>query len=143
MRINNCRWAALAVAALMALPGLADGDGLHDAADNGDVEKVRALLDAGANVNARNNYGETALMRTALNGHAEVAALLIDAGADVDAKDDYGGTALMWAAWRGNAEEVKLLIDAGADVDAKNDDGRTALVERPCGGSGAADRSGR
>jgi len=56
------------------------------AAAHGRVEVARILIDAGANVNARDSHGETALMRAAQMGYAETAKLLIESGADVNAR---------------------------------------------------------
>lgn len=52
---------------------------------------IKLLITAGANVNARDNYGYTVLMRT--NNH-KIAKILIKAGADVNGKNTYGVTAL-------------------------------------------------
>ncbi len=85
------------------------------------AEETKRLIAAGADVNAKDWYGRTALMKAQT---AEQTKLLIDAGANVNAKDDYGYTALMNAY---TAEQTKLLITAGADVNAKNKHKGTAL----------------
>ena len=98
------------------------------------AEETKRLINAGADVNAKDWYGRTALMKACT---AEQTKLLIDAGADVNAKDkgDYaplisievgGRTALMEAR---TAEQTILLINAGADVNAKDDYGYTALMD--------------
>ena len=79
------------------------------------IKKTKFLIKAGANVNAKGNYDETALM---LAPRAELTKLLIDAGADVNAKDVFGETALIKAV---TAKQTKLLIKAGADVNARSD----------------------
>ena len=84
--------------------------------------------DAGADVDARDDDGWTALMWAAQEGRADAVRLLIGAGADVDIDDDDGWTALMLAAGEGRADAVRLLIGAGADVNADDDDGWTALM---------------
>jgi len=58
---------------------------------------VELLLKKGANVNAKDKYGGTALMYAAVKGHKEVVELLIENGADVNAKNIMGKTALMSA----------------------------------------------
>ncbi|MDE6773120.1 MAG: ankyrin repeat domain-containing protein, partial [Treponemataceae bacterium] len=101
-----------------------------------EVAEVRAtiwvitemLIKAGADVNTRNNEGETALMQVAREGHKELAELLIKAGADVNAKLSTGWTVLVPAAVKGHKELVELFIKAGADINAKLYNGKTALI---------------
>ena len=60
------------------------------AARTGKTDAMRVLLEAGANVNAKESWGgTTALMWAVSEGHAEAARLLIDAGADVNARSNY------------------------------------------------------
>ena len=60
----------------------------------GHTEIVKALLDKGADVNAKSKDGVTALMWASQDGHTEIVkALLIDKGADVNAKSEKGWTA--------------------------------------------------
>ena len=60
-----------------------------------DTENVKLLLKNGADVNAKNNDGQTALMWASDNGHIEVVRLLLENGANVNAKKDDGQTVLM------------------------------------------------
>lgn len=103
-------------------------DDLIGAAKRGDVAAVQALLAKGANVNAKDNYGDTALMEASAKGHREVVQVLLDKGADVNAKTYRGHTALMPASNEGHREVVQALLDKGADVNAKDNDGWTALI---------------
>lgn len=98
------------------------------AANQGDTNGVVLLLDKGADVNAKNNYGDTLLMQVATTGHTNTVELLLDKGADINAKDSFGKTALMSAARFGNVEIIKLLLDKGANVNAKDNLGETALM---------------
>ena len=75
---------------------------------------MQLLLTAGANVNAANQNGATALM-WATHDPAKVR-LLLGRGADVDAARPDGATAVFAAALRGNPQVVELLVAAGADV---------------------------
>ena len=102
---------------------------IHDAAYDGNIEAVKQHLAAGADVNAKEEYGVTPLHRVAYEGHKEIAELLIAKGADVDAKDKQGWTPLHFAAQFGHKEVVELLIAKGADLNAKDDDddGKTPL----------------
>jgi len=97
------------------------------AAREGDIEAVKRLLAKGADVNAKDNWGITALMWTAWPGHTEIVNLLISKGADVNAKDKNGRTALMEAAAGGHTEIVEMLMERGADVNSKDNYGITTL----------------
>lgn len=83
------------------------------------------LLDSGADVNARSQRGETALMAAAATGMTDED--LIRAGADVNAANDVGMTALMLLAQRGDPDEIATMLRAGADARKKDAVRRTAL----------------
>ena len=70
---------------------------------------VRTLLNSGADINARDESGRTALMLAALGGHVATVTSLLDAGADVEAKDDDGKTAHGLASEKGQNEIVQVL----------------------------------
>ncbi len=76
-------------------------------------------LDAGADVNAKDNNGvhngQTALILAVRLGHTDVVRTLLDAGADVNAKDNDGQTALWEAAYGGHTDIVEILRAAGAE----------------------------
>jgi ankyrin repeat protein len=98
-------------------------ESLLDAVTAGDAARARALLAAGADCNARNGDGATALMLAAHSGGLDLVRLLLDAGAAVNATDERGWSALMQAVYnadldRGFAEVAQALIDAGANVEA-------------------------
>ena len=115
--------------ALTNIAGIAGAkpDTLISAAESNNVAEVRRLIAAGANVNAKDNNGVTALMGAAQNNAADVAKLLIEAKADVNAKNNNGVTALMGAAQNNAANVAKLLIEAKADVNAKDNNGVSTL----------------
>lgn len=97
---------------------------LMEAVKGGDNARVRALLAGGADANARDAYGATALMQAAHSGNLEMVNDLLAAGAEADAKDELGWTALMKACNnaemdRGFPEVVARLIAAGADANVK------------------------
>ena len=91
-------------------------DKLIVAAEIGDAALVHAVLDKGADLNTRDVFGLTALMRGALNGHTEVVRYLIAKGAHVNATNFVGTTALMHAAGSGYIDIVRVLIEKHADL---------------------------
>ena len=64
---------------------------------SGDARKIEEAIMNGANVNAKDNEGWTALIWAAIRGHIEVVEVLLKHGADVNAKNNNGRTALFWA----------------------------------------------
>ena len=85
------------------------------AAQNGHVDVVGVLVDAGANVNqSSTDDGVTPLHRAALKGNVHVIRLLIDGSADVHATDLQGRTPLVYAQKLGTPEAVAALRAAGA-----------------------------
>lgn len=96
-----------------------DGTALIAAAHLGNVEAVRALIDAGAPVDHVNNLGWTALVEAVVLGdggsrHTSVVDLLVRAGADVDIADRSGQTPLDLARERGYEPMIRMLTSAGA-----------------------------
>ena len=85
------------------------------AATTGDAATIARRWRAGADVDARDRHGQTALMLAAHHGHADVVATLIDAGADLDVTAKYGLSSLMLAVVAGHVECVRRLARAGAD----------------------------
>jgi ankyrin repeat protein len=94
----------------------------------GDLPEVKRLLTAGAEVNAKDMHGATALMYASRGGHRKVAELLLARGAEVNAKTTDGRTALMLASESGHRKVAELLLAKGAEVSAKNTHGKTALM---------------
>jgi ankyrin repeat protein len=93
---------------------------LINAARGGDVARVRALLAAGADVNAADPTGTTALIGATADAHWEAARLLLEAGADVNAQDRSGCTALHGAAGcEDGADVVRILLRAGARTEVR------------------------
>ena len=99
------------------------------AAMKGDKEAVRKLLKDGADVNAAQGDGMTALHWAARTGEAEIAQMLLYAGANVKASTRLGAyTPLLLAAEQGHAGVIAALVTGGADVNAPNTLGTTALM---------------
>ena len=133
---------------------------LMRAARQGNVEKVRNLLGQGADVDARDVYGRTALILaseivptrdrifsptsacsaaiisfSAAGDHIGVVKLLLKAGANVNARDRVDRTVLMTAGRFGQTEVVRLLLaQPGIDVNARDRTDRTALMIVSFGG---------
>lgn len=92
------------------------------------VESFHILMEAGADLSARDYAGHTLLHKAANNSATNIVRLLLELGADVNARSTDGDTPLMLAASETTgAEAVKLLLQAGADVHAVNNKGRSAL----------------
>lgn len=105
---------------------------------------VPQLIKAGADINARDKEGNTALISTVRNGYFSRRQLvkgdhntpvnniaisqLIKAGADINIADKDGNTALIWAIKCKHNGDVKQLLKAGAAIDVKNNEGETALT---------------
>ena len=88
-------------------------------------ENLKVLLDAGADVDARDEFGRTVLMWAARDGTPEnLKSVVGSAGADVNARYADGRTVLMRAADEGTPEDLKVLLDAGADASMKTAMGR-------------------
>ncbi|PIU09457.1 hypothetical protein COT30_04305 [Candidatus Micrarchaeota archaeon CG08_land_8_20_14_0_20_49_17] len=88
---------------------------LLNAASVGDLETAEALLEAGANVNICNPYGQTALHLAAEWGYTETAKALLEAdGVDIDVIDRSGETALDLATIWNHMETAAVLSAAGA-----------------------------
>jgi len=86
------------------------------AAFRGDLSEVNACLEKGANVNARDQYGYSALNEAAREGHLEVVKRLVEAGADIENTGGADITPLMSAAFAGQFDIVEFLLAKGAEV---------------------------
>ena len=81
----------------------------------GDLFAVKQAVDFGIDVNSRDRYGDTALMK-ASNDTAEMLKCLIELGANINATDCREATALMYASEAGNIDNVKVLLEHGARI---------------------------
>ena len=91
----------------------------QEAVRRGAVAELDALLSRGADIDARDRHGQTAVMLAAIDGHARVVEWLAMHGADLDHTAKFGLSALMLAVVRGHAEVVRVLVAAGASVELK------------------------
>ena len=91
-------------------------DQLFEAVRKGDAVAVTALLDKGADVNAKFRYGTTALFKAAERGHTDVVKVLLERGVDVKVKDTfYQTTAMTWALNNNHINVVRLLLEKSSD----------------------------
>ena len=97
---------------------------LHEATTNHHFETVKIILDNNlCDINATDDYGNTALHMAAINGDAEILGYLINQGAIVDAINKSGHTPLHRAIQRNRSIVIEMLILAGANRDAACKDG--------------------
>lgn len=102
-----------------------------------DVEIAKALIDAGANVNAKDSIKDTPYLYAGAEGRDEILKSILASGrANLKDTNRYGGTALIPAADKGHPSTVRILIEAGVDIDHVNNLGWTALMEAVILGDG-------
>ena len=112
---------------LATFPGRGDSP-LADAVQRADRARAKSLLSDGADVNAKQVDGMTALHWAARKGDLESAKLLLKKGADAKAANRYGITPLWLACQNGNSGMVELLLEAGADANTRQIGGETVLM---------------
>ena len=82
---------------------------------------VQALVDAGADIEAKNDMGRSPLLVACENGNISKVKMLVKAGAEVSTTDNQGNTCLILAARFGHTETVRYLVGL-KDVDVNNTD---------------------
>ena len=126
------RSAHLCICGLVAMAisvAAAERSPLADAAERGDKASVASLLKQGADVNAAQGDGMTALHWAAMNGDAQLATTLLKAGANTKSVTRINGyTPLMLAARHGQSSVVEALLIGGSDPNATSDNGVTPLM---------------
>jgi ankyrin repeat protein len=100
---------------------------LHYAAKNSQYELALALLERGADLEAKNSHGSTPLARAVKSEDEQMIRLLLEAGADGRATDREGRGMLHLAAMAGNVRIAELLSSFGVDINYRDDLGRTSL----------------
>ena len=134
---GNLAIALFTAVALLSLPPAAGAQSgtpmpgtpaLIEAARADDTDRLRALIDADADVNARQGDAATALHWAVHRNNLAAARLLLDAGADANAANDLGATPLWLAAENGSARMAALLLDAGAEPGVTLAMGETPLM---------------
>jgi len=103
-------------------------DEISDAAADGDLGKVKALLKPNPDLVFSKDYnGMTPLHYAATEGHKDVVELLLASKSDVNAKNKLGATPLFLAAVKGHKDVVELLLVKGAEVNVRDNNGDTPL----------------
>jgi ankyrin repeat protein len=115
---NNEVWTALHYATYES--------GMHSTRQK--LVMVSMLLEAGADINARDDEDYTALGLAAEDGNEVLVRLLLDAGANINTPRHRYPSALTLAARQGKEAVVQMLMDAGADVDSQDNYGDSALI---------------
>lgn len=96
-------------------------DPVHNAAFEGDVKKLNALISSGIDVNLPQEYDRRTPLHFAVSaGRIEAVEFLVANGADVNARNLFQNTALHAAADEGHVNIVDILLRNGAEIDAKN-----------------------
>ena len=98
------------------------------AAEAGDLDRVRSLLERGANVDERDAAGRTAVTAAAYGGHADVVRALVAADADLDQQDDSRANALLSTGETGFVHVLREVLRGDPDLTRTNRFGGTALI---------------
>jgi len=124
----SCTAVVVVVVVVLTWSNSAFCDEIHDAAADGDLAKVQALLNAKPDlVSSRDGNGDTPLHHAAARGHLDIAKLLLSNNAPVNATNSVGETPLHSAAATGRTELAELLLVNHANANAKANNGETPL----------------
>jgi hypothetical protein len=101
---------------------------LHRCTVSGDLERVKQLVEGGANIEETNGDGMTVLFLGTIHHHLEIVVYLVEHGANVAHTTNGGMSALHWACIVGNLSSVKNLSEHGARIAERDSRGMTALL---------------
>jgi uncharacterized protein len=128
MKVRYRMGLSFAAVMLMTITLTAAKTDVADAAMRGDKAAIKALLDKGANVNAAQSDGATAVHWAVYRADTEMLRMLIAAGADVKVANRNGSTPLWLASTAGDPAIIRTLLDAGANANETLPLGRTPLM---------------
>ena len=111
---------------------------LHIAVSNNVPSCIQPIIGLGADINIRNDEGETPVMLASMMGHEVILASLLKAGAAINLVDVGGGGCLHMASGSGHIPCIALLLKNGVEVDLSDNTGTTALMMASSGGHKAA-----
>ncbi len=94
----------------------------------GDIDIIRKAIAKKANINAKDEFGRTALIIAVLQDNEPIVKLLLDNGANPNLYNDSNDTALLVAARKCYVYIAKSLLDHGANPDLQDESGFTALM---------------
>ena len=99
----------------------------YEACKEGDIGKILFFLEKGADIENKDELGDTPLHWASYHEHIEIEVLqlLLEKGADIEAKNRSGITPLIYASAYGRIKVVKFLIQKGADIEVKANCGKT------------------
>jgi ankyrin repeat protein len=83
------------------------------------------LIESGANVNDKDQIGQTPLIVATQHGCKKLVEILISAGADIHERNEFGQNAIITAAQENQLEIAKFLIESGANVNTSDAEGQT------------------
>ncbi|WP_264686539.1 ankyrin repeat domain-containing protein [Wolbachia endosymbiont (group B) of Rhopobota naevana] len=101
---------------------------LHLASEAGEFDKVKLLLDRGANIEVQDKFGYTPIFLATQSGRWSVVELLLNRGANVDVQDKEGKTLLHFATQKDNLDMVEFLIDRSANIEIKDNIAWTPIL---------------
>lgn len=128
-------WTATLLVAGACWQDAAADSPVADAARDGDLAQVRELIAAGADADAAQADGSTALLWAAYQSDPATVTALLEAGADPNVANDFGVDPLLQASRYGDTRVIEILLDGGANIESSHPAGVTPLMAAARAGS--------
>jgi len=133
--MNKLRLLVIVSSIIMLIPLSSSATTIFEAAEQGDLAQVQALLQEDPQLlNAVDDGGYTPLHEAAYNGQIEILDYLIAKGANLNATSASGSTPLHGAAFHGYVKAAERLIEEGAAIEVRNAGGFTPFLGACAGG---------